>query len=514
VSADSPFGRYPSPFELITWPYNLVVKAGWTFHFDIDATPDMFDLFRKTAFTGEINPGYWSEKVRAGRDEIEGFDPNLFEQQVKQHVVEAIRNGDAPRGIGAEVTRDIFEWGDISHEAGARQALKDFRYEGWTFGETWEWRFATTRRASCTPATRSATASTCGTPPAKAGGRMTSTMEWIRRTYDVPARHGMRIEYDGKPATIVGTRGPYLAFRIDGEKRIAADHPTYRIVYPAVPEPVRPRGWCKHCMQDRAMTARRRDGPPPLERPRLLGTSHLPLVQAVPRLRQAAVEARPQPDPPRRAALNQGDLMTSTPSWRSAIASSGTRCAGRTPSLSLTGSHRSSAPRLVTTSGPRPRHDLPPQALPDRRPAHRGRRRAAVAAGRGRPPARRPAASLPAPRRRGRALALPVGPDRLRPRRMADHPPGGPGLHSSGLPRLDAWRRQVSVTRVSQAIVFVGDEIDDIALDATNGGLHVALGLAAVLNLDGADQDTLDKLAVVFAEAAAVNRNRSLWQVA
>lgn len=128
-------------FELITWPYNLVVKAGWTFHFDIDATPDMFDLFRRTAFTGEINPGYWAEKVRAGRDEIEGFDDELFEQQVKQHVVQAIRNGDAPRGIGAEVTRDIFEWGDISHEAGARQALEDFRYEGWSFGETWEWNF-------------------------------------------------------------------------------------------------------------------------------------------------------------------------------------------------------------------------------------------------------------------------------------------------------------------------------------------------------------------------------------
>jgi hypothetical protein len=83
---------------------------------------------------------------------------------------------------------------------------------------------------------------------------VTSTMEWIRRTYDVPARHGMRIEYDGKPATIVGTRGPYLAFRVDGEKRIAADHPTYRIVYPAMPEPVRPRGWCKHCCKEWAMT--------------------------------------------------------------------------------------------------------------------------------------------------------------------------------------------------------------------------------------------------------------------
>ncbi|MBQ1164377.1 hypothetical protein KBZ21_41020, partial [Streptomyces sp. A73] len=45
--------------------------TGWTFHFDIDATPDMFDLFRKTALPGEINPGYWSEKVRAGREDGE-----------------------------------------------------------------------------------------------------------------------------------------------------------------------------------------------------------------------------------------------------------------------------------------------------------------------------------------------------------------------------------------------------------------------------------------------------------
>ncbi|MFJ7111740.1 hypothetical protein ACIQW4_01000 [Streptomyces albogriseolus] len=83
---------------------------------------------------------------------------------------------------------------------------------------------------------------------------MTSTMEWIRRTYDVPARHGMRIEYDGKPATIVGTRGPHLAFRVDGEKHITISHPCYRIVYPPIPEPARPRGWCAHCMQDQAMT--------------------------------------------------------------------------------------------------------------------------------------------------------------------------------------------------------------------------------------------------------------------
>jgi len=128
-------------YDLITWPYNLVIRGGWTFTFTIDATEDMFDLFRRTSFPGQINPSYWQEKVTAGRDEIEAFDDDLFEQQVKQHVVNAIRSGDAPRGIGAEVTRDIFEWGDISHEAGARQELENFRFDGWSFGETWEWNF-------------------------------------------------------------------------------------------------------------------------------------------------------------------------------------------------------------------------------------------------------------------------------------------------------------------------------------------------------------------------------------
>jgi hypothetical protein len=83
---------------------------------------------------------------------------------------------------------------------------------------------------------------------------MTSSMEWIRRHYGVPARHKMRIEYDGKPATIVGASGPYLRIRVDGERRIIGDHPTYRIVYPQIPEPARPRGWCAHCGKDRAMT--------------------------------------------------------------------------------------------------------------------------------------------------------------------------------------------------------------------------------------------------------------------
>jgi hypothetical protein len=79
-------------FELITWPYNLVVKTGWTFHFDIDATPDMFDLFRKTALKGQINPGYWSEKVRAGRDEVKGFNPDLLKAEIASTVAQWMRD--------------------------------------------------------------------------------------------------------------------------------------------------------------------------------------------------------------------------------------------------------------------------------------------------------------------------------------------------------------------------------------------------------------------------------------
>lgn len=83
---------------------------------------------------------------------------------------------------------------------------------------------------------------------------MTSTMEWIRRNYGVPARHGMHVTYAGKPAVILGTCGPYLRLRVEGERRTLINHPTYLMVYPEVPRPARPRGWCSWCSQDRAMT--------------------------------------------------------------------------------------------------------------------------------------------------------------------------------------------------------------------------------------------------------------------
>ena len=119
-NADSPFGRYP--FELITWPYNLVVKTGWTFHFDIDATEDMFDLFRRTALTGQINPGYWSEKVRAGRDEVEGFDPELLKGEVASTLAQWMRD-DLEVRVSAQASSLGFTPAELKAKPGIRREL-------------------------------------------------------------------------------------------------------------------------------------------------------------------------------------------------------------------------------------------------------------------------------------------------------------------------------------------------------------------------------------------------------
>lgn len=68
-------------------------------------------------------------------------------------------------------------------------------------------------------------------------------------------------------------------------------------------------------------------------------------------------------------------------------------------------------------------------------------------------------------------------------------------------------------TRLLNASIVLGDDPDAITLDVRDGNLVLVLGsVAVVLNLAG--QDALDKLAVVTAQAVAVNRARSLRVVA
>lgn len=61
------------------------------------------------------------------------------------------------------------------------------------------------------------------------------SMDYIRRTYGVPARRGDRIIYGGITAPIAGTitmaDGAYLRVRFDGWKKSVRLHPTWRITY-------------------------------------------------------------------------------------------------------------------------------------------------------------------------------------------------------------------------------------------------------------------------------------------
>lgn len=67
---------------------------------------------------------------------------------------------------------------------------------------------------------------------------MVHALDYIRKTYKVPAKKGSRIKFGGKPATITGARGPHLIIRLDESpdvKRLI--HPTWEVEYePAQPE--------------------------------------------------------------------------------------------------------------------------------------------------------------------------------------------------------------------------------------------------------------------------------------
>jgi hypothetical protein len=183
--------RFKSPdqsaywFDIITWPGCLTVRGDLNSSYTFAATTDMFGFFRGNSHNGSINPDYWTQKLTTpgGRDAITNYDPELFEQQVKGHVVTAIRGGDTPRGLGRAITRMLTE-GDIGWEDGARAELERFehgakvrlsclcrataefdadeyvsgslwrgdhrsighmtdetRVEGWRFHDVWEWSF-------------------------------------------------------------------------------------------------------------------------------------------------------------------------------------------------------------------------------------------------------------------------------------------------------------------------------------------------------------------------------------
>lgn len=96
-------------FDIITWPGCLTINGDMgTYTFA--RIEDMFSFFRTDK--GEINPGYWAEKLLVGgggigRDIAEEFDAGKFERMTKQIIVEWMREN--REFISKEDRRSLWE---------------------------------------------------------------------------------------------------------------------------------------------------------------------------------------------------------------------------------------------------------------------------------------------------------------------------------------------------------------------------------------------------------------------
>lgn len=123
-----------SSFDLLTWDHRLVITGGVHFMFSLYPTVDLFDMFRRTALVGDVNPGYWQEKVVAGREGVEDFSDTLLRNEINDTVESWTE--DLPKGkaeaLKAAVEEHFFgEMADynVEYESEAHRALHDFMYD-------------------------------------------------------------------------------------------------------------------------------------------------------------------------------------------------------------------------------------------------------------------------------------------------------------------------------------------------------------------------------------------------
>ena len=126
-------------FDLITWPGCLTVRGDYGDAYTFSRLPDMFEFFRADRRWG-INPHYWSQKLDGHRQSAQTYSEDAFRQIVCELFVDAVRHEDTPRGLGKAVRAEILDQ-DLFDEGEARKLLESFEYEGFEFGETWEYSF-------------------------------------------------------------------------------------------------------------------------------------------------------------------------------------------------------------------------------------------------------------------------------------------------------------------------------------------------------------------------------------
>lgn len=57
------------------------------------------------------------------------------------------------------------------------------------------------------------------------------SLEYIRKTYQVPAKRGAHVIANGDPGVITGSRGAYLRIRVEGRTKIRCYHLTWAMEY-------------------------------------------------------------------------------------------------------------------------------------------------------------------------------------------------------------------------------------------------------------------------------------------
>lgn len=125
-------------FDLITWPGCLTVRGDYGEAYTFTRLPDMFEFFRSKR--GRINPYYWSEKLDGHRQSAKTYSEDAFRQIVRELFVSAAQCEGVPPGTGKAVRAEILDQ-DLFDEGEARKLLESFEYEGFGFGETWEFTF-------------------------------------------------------------------------------------------------------------------------------------------------------------------------------------------------------------------------------------------------------------------------------------------------------------------------------------------------------------------------------------
>jgi hypothetical protein len=124
-------------FDLITWPHNLFVRGdGFSFGFSIYPTKDIFDVFRGSS-SGGINPGYWQEKVTAGK--VQDWSEDLFRTWV---IGEAAKGGSRHPGLVEAVGKQILHSDEhsLEYRGTAEYAVASFRHGDYRlhFPNDWE----------------------------------------------------------------------------------------------------------------------------------------------------------------------------------------------------------------------------------------------------------------------------------------------------------------------------------------------------------------------------------------